>query len=169
MRIRNPAFFLIANPAPNPGFWWPKSEKIQLKFFSFLLIKNCNLLIPRPSIKDLQAIGEAFRTQKRTSSTSKDEIYELFSIFSGPFLPSWIRILIVNPNTDLDPQHWQKYKYIAELLEILTAIAINPFLGSVSASPDTVESEGLQMVQRRILYLHKIRPNWLPKYEPPQT
>ncbi len=34
---------------------------------------------------------------------------------------------------------------------------------------DTGESEGLQMVQRRILYLHKIRPNWLPKYEPPQT
>jgi hypothetical protein len=29
----------------------------------------------------VQATGEAFSSQKRTSSTSKNEIYELFSMF----------------------------------------------------------------------------------------
>jgi hypothetical protein len=39
------------------------------------------------SIKDVQASGEAFSRQKRTSSTSKDEIYQVFYIFLGHFCP----------------------------------------------------------------------------------
>jgi hypothetical protein len=45
------------------------------------------LLIPRPQQKAVQETGEAFSSQKRTSSTSKDEIYKLFTIFLGPFCP----------------------------------------------------------------------------------
>ncbi len=63
-------------------------------FFSF---KNCNLPIPRPFIKYVQVIEEAFSSQKRPSNTSK---HELFFYFCGSFLPSWIRIRIPNP----DPQ-----------------------------------------------------------------
>jgi hypothetical protein len=50
----------------------------------------------------VQATGEAFNSQKRTCSTSKNEIY---IYVCGSFLPSWIRI--ANPDTDpgtlLDP------------------------------------------------------------------
>ncbi len=35
--------------------------------------------------KDVKATGEAFSPQKRTSSTLKNEIYYLFSIFLGHF------------------------------------------------------------------------------------
>jgi hypothetical protein len=48
------------------------------------------------SIKDVQAIGEAFNPQKRTSSTSKHEISLLFLFKCRPFLPSWIH----NPHPD---------------------------------------------------------------------
>jgi hypothetical protein len=36
---------------------------------------------------DAQATGETFSPQKRTSSTSKDENSDLFSIFLGHFCP----------------------------------------------------------------------------------
>jgi hypothetical protein len=52
-------------------------------------------------MKDVQA----FSPQKRTCSTSKDEIYLLFStLFVGHFLPSWIRIRIAN--LDPDTNSW---------------------------------------------------------------
>jgi hypothetical protein len=38
-------------------------------------------------MKDVQATGEAFSHHKRTYSTSKKEIYKLFSIFVGHFCP----------------------------------------------------------------------------------
>ncbi len=38
-------------------------------------------------LKDVQATEEAFSLQKRTSSTSKNEIYFFFSIFAGHFCP----------------------------------------------------------------------------------
>ena len=41
---------------------------------------------------DVQATGEAYSPQKRTSSTSKKEIYELFSMFMGQFCPSRSRL-----------------------------------------------------------------------------
>jgi hypothetical protein len=59
---------------PDPGFLRPKIEKIQLKISFF--VKNCNYLsLDLHTVKDVQATGEAFISQKRTSSTSKDEIY----------------------------------------------------------------------------------------------
>jgi hypothetical protein len=39
------------------------------------------------SIKEVQATGEAFSLQRRTSSTSKHEISPLFSIIMGYFCP----------------------------------------------------------------------------------
>jgi hypothetical protein len=50
---------------------------------------------PYASIKDVQATGEAFSPQKRTSSTSKHKISKIYH-FCGSFLPSWIRIRIRN-------------------------------------------------------------------------
>jgi hypothetical protein len=55
-------------------------------------------------MKDFQARGEAFSSQKRTSSTSKDEIYYLTVLyFSGPFFalldPDTIRLRIRIHNT----------------------------------------------------------------------
>jgi hypothetical protein len=38
-------------------------------------------------MKDVQAKGEAFTPQKRTFSTSKNEIYSLFSIFASSLFP----------------------------------------------------------------------------------
>jgi hypothetical protein len=35
----------------------------------------------------MSKLGEAFSFQKRTSSTSKNEIYSLFSLFVGHFCP----------------------------------------------------------------------------------
>jgi hypothetical protein len=60
------------NPAPDQSFDDQKIlEKIQLK----KLIKNCKFSYPWDSLKDVQATGEAFSPQKRTSSTSKNKIY----------------------------------------------------------------------------------------------
>jgi hypothetical protein len=78
----------IRIPDPDPGF-----DDLKLKKFTagnlifFFLIKNCNLLIPRPPKKDAQATGEAFSPQKRPSTTSKHENSVLFSIFVGHFFP----------------------------------------------------------------------------------
>jgi hypothetical protein len=61
-------------------------KKIKLEiFFSF---KNCNLLILGLH-KGVQATGEAFSPQKRTSSTSKDEIY--------CFLFFWVIFALLDP------------------------------------------------------------------------
>jgi hypothetical protein len=56
-------------------------------FRSFAIFPT-HLLFHYPlPLKDVQATGEAFSPQKRTSSTSKDEIYLLFYIFVGHFCP----------------------------------------------------------------------------------
>jgi len=60
------------------------------------------IYLPKGSIKEAQATGEAFSSQKRTSSTSIDENSVLFYFF-GSFLPSWIRIRIRNLYADPDP------------------------------------------------------------------
>jgi hypothetical protein len=49
------------------------------------------------------AEGEAFNPQKRTSNTSKHENSLPFFYFCGSFLPSWIRIRILNADPDPDP------------------------------------------------------------------
>jgi len=66
--------------------------------------KKLQFTDPYASINDVQATGEAFSPQKRTWSTSKNEIYELFSMFLGHFLSSLIRIRIRNPAPDTDPE-----------------------------------------------------------------
>jgi hypothetical protein len=72
-------------------------------------------------MKDTQATGEAFSSQKRTSSTSKDEKSVLFLFFLGHFCPPGsgsgsaicMRIRIqqlklmrihADPDTDPDPK-----------------------------------------------------------------
>ncbi len=78
IRIRIQHFRL--NTDTDPGFWWPKIGKnLQVKntiFFEQIL------QFTYASIKTVQAKGEAFISQKRTSSTSKHEISKLF-IFCG--------------------------------------------------------------------------------------
>ncbi len=77
----DPAFQL--NPDPDPGFWWKKMEKRQLKkcicFWS-----KIGIYLSHVSLKDVQATGEAFSHQKRTSSTSKMK-YINFFYFIGHF------------------------------------------------------------------------------------
>jgi hypothetical protein len=70
-------------------------------------------------LKDVQAILEAFSPQKRTSSTSKHEIFELFSIFVGHPLtwqnPDPIRIR----NTVLNTTYIQFPSYLNLLLFLI--------------------------------------------------
>ncbi len=111
-RIRIQSLMLEANTDPDPdpiripGFNDQKLKKnYNWKFFLyFFLLKNCNLPIPKDSIKYVQIIEEAFSSHKRPSNTSKHELLQIIVYFSGSFLPSWIRIRI--PNTDPDPQPW---------------------------------------------------------------
>ncbi len=63
------------------------------------MIKNCNLLIPRPPEKCVQATGEVFIPQKRTSSTSKLE----FSSLLWFILALLDRICIPNADPNPDP------------------------------------------------------------------
>jgi hypothetical protein len=64
-------------------------ENVQQKIF--FLQKFSYLLA---SVKDVQATGEAFSPQTRTSSTSKDEIINCFIFF-------WAIFALLDP----DPQH----------------------------------------------------------------
>jgi hypothetical protein len=61
------------------------------------MIKNCNLLIPQASIKDVQAAGEVFSPQRKHLALEKLN----FLHFCGSFRPSLIQIRI--PNADPDP------------------------------------------------------------------
>jgi hypothetical protein len=61
--------------------------KIENNTLKFVLLFYGSKLEKKASTKDDQATGEAYSPQKRTSSTSKDEIYQLFSIFLGHFGP----------------------------------------------------------------------------------
>jgi hypothetical protein len=80
-----------------------KPFKLQLKKIKYLFDKKLQFTYPQASIKDVQAKEKACSPQKkRTSFTSKHEFFKFFSIFVGHFLPSWIRILIMNP----DPLTW---------------------------------------------------------------
>jgi hypothetical protein len=97
IRIRIQHFRL--NTDTDPGFWWPKIGKnLQVKntiFFEQIL------QFTYASIKTVQAKGEAFIPQKRTSSTSKHEISKLFIFL-------WVRIPIPDPlnRWNPDPEHW---------------------------------------------------------------
>jgi hypothetical protein len=78
----------IRIPDPDPGFDDLKLKKITAeKNINFLGDQKLQFTYPLASIKDVQATGEAFSPQKRTSSTSKHENSVLFSIFVGHFCP----------------------------------------------------------------------------------
>jgi hypothetical protein len=66
-------------------------EGIQQKILLIFFDQKIEIYLSLSLHKGLQATGEDFSPQKRTSSTSKHEIYELFSIFCKSFLPFWIR------------------------------------------------------------------------------
>ncbi len=91
----NPVAAFWPNTNPDPGFLWPKIEKIyswkkidifltKLKIAIYLLL---GLQKAKRTFKHVQATGEAFSPQKRKSSTSKYEISQLFSFFMGHFCP----------------------------------------------------------------------------------
>ncbi len=91
---------------PDPRFWWQKTEKKNTAeiFFITFFYKNCYLLLYK-----LQATGEAFSPQKRTSSSSKKK-FVIFFYFCGSFLPGsgsglWIRIRIRTQGP-----HWIRIK-----------------------------------------------------------
>jgi hypothetical protein len=67
---------------------------------SIFLDQKLPFTYPWAFIKDYQATEEAFSPQKRTSSTSKLEIFKFF-YFCGSFLPFWIQL--PNPDPDSDP------------------------------------------------------------------
>jgi hypothetical protein len=94
----------------------------------FTCQKQYNLLIPRlPYIKDVEATGEAFSPQQRTSSTSKEEISEFLLFLSVIFAlldplawlnmdPIQIRIqnTVTKENTEQKatiPTKWRLYYY----------------------------------------------------------
>ncbi len=91
-------------------------EKIHLKFFLPFLIKNYNLLIPRPTYRTSKlAAGEAFSSQKRTSSNLKKGKINFFFVWvifafldTDPDSKSEFRIRIRDPTesgSNPDPQH----------------------------------------------------------------
>jgi hypothetical protein len=91
-----PCSWSVPSPA-NPRLSLPKSLRLFNNvrqwflaeiIFSFL-IKNCHV----------QAMGEAFSPQKRTSSTLKMKFINFLYIY-GSVLPSWIRIWIANLDPD---------------------------------------------------------------------
>jgi hypothetical protein len=68
-------------------------KNLKLKHFSD---QKMLFTYPKASIKDLQATEVVFIPQKRTSSTSKLDIFS----FRGVFLPSWIWIQPTKMNAD---------------------------------------------------------------------
>jgi hypothetical protein len=71
--------------------WKNFTAEIEKKKFEIFLIKNCNLLIPRPPQRTSKA-GEAFSPQKRTPSTSN-------MIFLHFYLFLWAIFALLNPDS----------------------------------------------------------------------
>jgi hypothetical protein len=57
---------------------------LQQEKINFFKLKNCNLFIPQGLQKELLTYGRSFHAQKRTSCTSKHEIWSFFN-FSAFF------------------------------------------------------------------------------------
>ncbi len=86
-------------PDPDPILIQSFDDPENGKKFDNFFIENCNLLILWPFIKDVQATGEAFSSQKRTSSTSENEI-------SQHFIFLWVIFALLDPDPDPDPLTW---------------------------------------------------------------
>jgi hypothetical protein len=63
------------------------------KLFYIILIKNCNLLIPRPPYRP-HKLQEKPSALKREHPALQNMKFCTFFYFCGSFLPSWIRIQI---------------------------------------------------------------------------
>jgi hypothetical protein len=71
----------------------------------------------------------SLQPQKRTSSTSKNEIYKLFSMFVGDFCPPGSGYGSRDPNesgsnpddTDSDPQHCRKRLFLCKVKKLILA------------------------------------------------
>jgi hypothetical protein len=78
----NPDMDTDTDPDPNP---------IRIQAFDDQKLKKKNIdekfLDQKLLFTFVQAPGEDFSPQKRTSSTSKNKIYQLFSMFVGHFCP----------------------------------------------------------------------------------
>jgi hypothetical protein len=71
-------------------------------------------------MKGVQATGETFSSQKKTSSTSKHKNLLTFS-FLWVILPSCIRIQATQTNADPDPQHRKKVTVLLHTGNVLAA------------------------------------------------
>ncbi len=70
------------------GFDDQKLKKWQLKIFCYLFFdQKSKFTYPKASIKDVQAAGKACIPQKRTSSTSRNEIYLFILVLWAIFAP----------------------------------------------------------------------------------
>ncbi len=102
------------------GFDDQKWTKIQPKFFFLhVLIKNCNLLIPRPSLRTSR-IQEKPSALQREHPALQTWNFLPFICFCRSFMPSRIRIRIPNPDTDpltwLNPDPDLKHCFLPYLL-----------------------------------------------------
>jgi hypothetical protein len=78
-------------------------KEIQLELLFFFFIENAIHLSLGLFKKDVQATREAFSPQKRTPSTSKNEMFKKIFLVCGSFFTSWIRIWVRIANPDPDP------------------------------------------------------------------
>ncbi len=100
-----------SNPGPRVEFWWPKEENNTAgkDFFFFFVDQKLQFTC-------VQATGETFSPQKRTTSTSKMKIFNFF-------LCLWVIFALLDPDPDTDPgtpfypdpQHWVVLFYTKRL------------------------------------------------------
>jgi hypothetical protein len=86
--------------------WKKCTAEKKTKFF---LHQKLQLTYPWASIKDVQVTKEAFSSQKRTSSTSKHQIFYFFSTFVGHFCPPGFRSEstdLIESGSNPDPKPW---------------------------------------------------------------
>jgi hypothetical protein len=80
------------DPIPDPGFWWTKTGKnLQFEFFFNFWSKIAIYLSLR--------LPKGRPSYRRSLQPSKENIFTFFYFF-GSFLPSWIRICILNADPD---------------------------------------------------------------------
>ncbi len=81
---------------PDAGFWWlkTKEKKYSWKFFYIFFWSKIAIYLSLGVHNGLPSYRRSLSPPKRTSSTSKNEIYKPFFFVCGSFLPSWIRIQI---------------------------------------------------------------------------
>ncbi len=78
-------------PDPDPGFWWPKLKKLQIKFLKMFFYQNCNLLIPRPPKRMSKPQEKPSALKRGYPALHNMKFLNFFSIFVAHFCPpvSW--------------------------------------------------------------------------------